>query len=316
MKTFTILASNGWALGICRQGVVPRLTPVVAAALLVGSGAFSVPSAAQANSPGDGNLLAQMPMPPLPVSDTYANAPQMAAGGQQYLVYVNGASDLLLNQVRLVEPQAFRTFHEGQSVIQVGRFNQYQNAQMQVSSLTNQGISAAIAQVDAATAMGTTAFIPPSTPSGGAVSPPTTYSAEGSLPPLPVVAVPQGSTPAVPAAANGSVEFGQPPANLNGAYTPPPPAQMAAPTVAATPVATVVPAAPYYVVIPGRLEDLPSISSRVIQLGAPPDRVQQRQSPHGPHVAIGPFQDRGLAQQWNGYFRGEGFNASRVFFDR
>jgi len=38
--------------------------------------------------------------------------------GQQYVVFVNGGSDLLLEQVRMVEPTAFRTNHQGQTVIQ------------------------------------------------------------------------------------------------------------------------------------------------------------------------------------------------------
>jgi hypothetical protein len=74
--------------------------------------------------------------------------------------------------------------------------------------------------------------------------------------------------------------------------------------------------APYYVVIPTDASNLGTLSSRVIQLGTPADRVQQRTEPRGPHVAIGPFADRGLANRWNDFYREAGLGNSRVFFER
>jgi hypothetical protein len=51
-------------------------------------------------------------------------------------------------------------------------------------------------------------------------------------------------------------------------------------------------------------------------LGTPADRVQMRTAPRGPHVAVGPFADRGLANQWSNFYRDAGLSSSRVFFQR
>ncbi len=69
----------------------------------------------------------------------------------------------------------------------------------------------------------------------------------------------------------------------------------------------------YYVVVPGG--DVQDIATRMTRLGAPAASVQIRQQPRGPHVALGPFSDRRLANQWNAYFRGNGLDA-RVYYGR
>jgi len=69
----------------------------------------------------------------------------------------------------------------------------------------------------------------------------------------------------------------------------------------------------YYVIVPGG--DLQDIAKKMVQLGAPAASVQLRQQPRGPHVALGPFQDRRLANQWNTFLRGKGFDA-RVYYGR
>ncbi|NEP10061.1 MAG: hypothetical protein F6K14_07555 [Symploca sp. SIO2C1] len=71
----------------------------------------------------------------------------------------------------------------------------------------------------------------------------------------------------------------------------------------------------YLVVIPGAQIDLPNIAAQVVQLGAAPNGVRQRTAPRGPHVAIGPFDNRGLAEQWSNYLKSHGMSA-RVFFGR
>ncbi len=69
----------------------------------------------------------------------------------------------------------------------------------------------------------------------------------------------------------------------------------------------------YFVVIPASPGDLPAIAQRVRQLGVSDVNVFQRDAPRGPHVAIGPFQQRSLAEQWNTYFKRAGFDA-RVYY--
>jgi hypothetical protein len=246
--------------------------------------------------------------------------------GQQYVVFVSGNSDMLLDQVRLVEPTAFRTNHQGQTVIQAGRFNSPQNANERLNQLSSQGIGATVAEVPAAfpyyaqTPMSSTNVyaangeLPP-IPTGSVSGSTTVTPAEPvpSLPALPETAAPGNNSVAPP---QGGVEFGQeltysvpPNPSAYPVNTTPPGAAAAAPPGGARV------SAPYYVIIPTAENELPEVSTQVIQLGTPADRVQQRLSPRGPHVAVGPFEDRGLAFEWNRFYRDAGIANSRVYYD-
>ncbi|KAM3102218.1 SPOR domain-containing protein [Phormidesmis sp. 146-12] len=68
-----------------------------------------------------------------------------AANLNQYRVFVNGDSPLLLQEVKRVEPGAFVQRLDGRRVIQVGVFRTEANAQQQVAKLAVQGISSQIA---------------------------------------------------------------------------------------------------------------------------------------------------------------------------
>ena len=236
----------------------------------------------------------------------------------------------------MVEPTAFRTSHEGQTVIQAGRFNSPENANERLNQLSMQGFSASVAELPVAFPYYAQTPIQSSN----------VYAANGELPPIPTGATsqnpqgivdPQGgaslpavpSTPVVPSgsaselpavpstfADQGSVEFGQ---ELTYSVPPNPssyPVDTTPPgTAAAIPQGSARVNAPYYVVIPAPERDLPEISAQIIQLGTPADRVQQRLTPRGPHVAIGPFEDRGLAYQWERFYREAGISNSRVYYD-
>lgn len=257
-------------------------------------------------------------VPPLPagaVPVPGAALPQpVPSSGQQYLIYVNDTSEATLAQVRQVEPTAFRTSFQGRSVIQAGRFSMTGNAQQRITDLGALGVRAEMAQVAAAVPYY----------SQTAALPNNVYASNGDLPPLPDAAFPQAPVAAVPVPAlppgvaqvpptPGNVEFGQ---ELNsGVPTAPPAGAIVAPPTAAPPM-TESANAPYYVVIPTDASNLGTLSSQVIQLGTPPDRVQQRTEPRGPHVAVGPFADRGLANRWNDFYHQAGLGNSRVFFDR
>jgi hypothetical protein len=266
-------------------------------------------------------------VPPVPagaVPIPGAALPQTPASGQQYVIYVNDTSEATLNQVRLVEPTAFRTTFQGQSVIQAGRFNMSGNAQQRVTDLAALGVAAEMAQVAAAIPYyAQTAPLPSNV-----------YASTGNLPPLPDAALAQAPNsggvpvPTLPPAASqvppapGNVEFGQ---ELNygipnsapnsGIPVEPPGGAVMPPPTSAPPTASPA-SAPFYVVIPTASGDLGTVSNQVIQLGTPPDRVQQRTSPRGPHVAVGPFSDRGLANRWNSFYREAGLSNSRVFYER
>ncbi len=83
--------------------------------------------------------------PPLP-EETVFQAPQdlrqPTAG--RYLVYVNGDSPYLLQQVQTVEPDAFVQQYQGRQVIQVGLFSNEENARRQVDALREGGVMAEV----------------------------------------------------------------------------------------------------------------------------------------------------------------------------
>ncbi len=72
---------------------------------------------------------------------------QVSENVSQYLVYINGESDLLLEQVRKVEPEAFRTNLEGRTRIQAGVFDDRLLAERRVKALEREGIGAEIATI-------------------------------------------------------------------------------------------------------------------------------------------------------------------------
>ncbi len=69
----------------------------------------------------------------------------------------------------------------------------------------------------------------------------------------------------------------------------------------------------YFVVIPGHPRDLANIADQVVRLGVGRNAVNQRALPRGPHIAVGPFDERGEAERWSSYLRSVGMDA-RVYF--
>ena len=69
----------------------------------------------------------------------------------------------------------------------------------------------------------------------------------------------------------------------------------------------------YFVIIPGGSEKLPDIAAKVEAMGIRQSAINQRNSPRGAHVAVGPFESRGEAERWSSYLRSLGMDA-RVYF--
>lgn len=253
--------------------------------------ALNVSSLAQArstNALGDNELAQALPTP---IPPTAASNP--TAGEAQYLVIVTGSSDQLLAEVRQIEPTAFVNFIEGASVIQAGRFGAYQNAQNRTRELANLGIGAQIKPATPALPMAASPVGTATVMSENGGETPT-----GDLPPIPIAATP-----------SSAVEFGQAP--------PFPTAATSATSIPATPPALAVTpgrASGYYVVVPSRAVNLAAVADQMVGLGAAPDLVQTRQAPRGPHVAIGPYDNRDIAGEWSNYLREAGFDA-RVYFE-
>ncbi|MBG1272021.1 hypothetical protein F8S12_39420 [Nostoc sp. WHI] len=79
----------------------------------------------------------------------------------------------------------------------------------------------------------------------------------------------------------------------------------------------------YYVAIPTTPEQLPAIAAQVRQNLARYSQdlgrsggVLERKQPRGPHVAVGPFSERFLAEEWNKYLRNIGYGNARVYYGK
>lgn len=254
----------------------------------------------------DSKLIAQAlptPLPPLPTNG--GTAPTTT--GEQYLVLVNGNSDSLLQQVRQVEPGAFVNYVEGRSVIQAGRFSSFQNAQVRADELANFGIGAEVQTTDY---------------SGAPIA--VTPDYDLAFPAPAQTALPNSPTGGV-AATPAAIEFGQAApfqtaVPTTAAAFPPAPPTSTYPSSGAPPLnapAIVNESLPsgYYVVVPGGVSELQSIVNRVVALGAPSSLVRARTAPRGPHVAVGPYNDHGIAQEWTNYLRDSGVAGARVHFE-
>ena len=75
----------------------------------------------------------------------------------------------------------------------------------------------------------------------------------------------------------------------------------------------------YYVAIPSKRDKLFQIENQIRQnMGRylQYNQVIRRNSPRGPHVAVGPFGDRSQAQEWKKYLRSLGLKNARVYYGK
>jgi hypothetical protein len=72
----------------------------------------------------------------------------------------------------------------------------------------------------------------------------------------------------------------------------------------------------YYVTIPAPSQQLNAIANQIRQNTGRYEIVLERQQPRGSHVAVGPFNKRTDAEQWNTYLRKLGFGNARVYYGR
>lgn len=221
-----------------------------------------------------------------PRQDESSRRDANAATSEGYIVYVNGDSPLLLDQVRRVESNAFLQNYEGKQVIQAGLFGEEASAQWRVQQLEAQGIGAEVAPVSRdAMPRNQTTLRNQTSP---ALAAPQT--------------VPSARTDRTTQAAVPQVEFGQSVSPYSTAQS----TQRAR-------------RRSYYVVIPGSASRLPDIEDLIATLGSglavSEDAVQPRTAPLGNHVRVGPFVDRGAASRWSRFFRDFGMDA-RVYYGR
>lgn len=72
----------------------------------------------------------------------------------------------------------------------------------------------------------------------------------------------------------------------------------------------------YYVVIPGNSEELFRYINEIRRYVGPNAYVDIRNEPRGPHVAVGPFTRRWLAEEWNSRLQDRGFSNARVYYGK
>ena len=236
------------------------------------------------------------PIPNLQVPDEtdlpQGSGPQEEAGNI-YMVYINGDSPLLLEQVQQVEPTARIQSLEGQQVILAGLFDRSSSANEQIERLEQRGIDANVVSVSSV-------VLSPSAPPTRSTSGTSTQPPRASLDDLP---------PADPVSTV-----------TRSTSRPRPSVSVAPPSVSSPGPSTTVTNAPrrdnaYYVVIPGDEDELGAMWEQVVLLGAAPNAVEQRDRPLGPHLLVGPFMDQDAATRWNRFFQDFGMDA-RVYYKR
>lgn len=70
----------------------------------------------------------------------------------------------------------------------------------------------------------------------------------------------------------------------------------------------------YFVIVPAPDREHYAIIDVLVALGAPQYAVQSRQAPIGPHVAFGPFSNRGSAETWNFFIKTRARVDARVWY--
>lgn len=84
-----------------------------------------------------------------PRLDNFSPSPSIEeTTSKLYLVYIPGDNQRILERVRLVEPEAFRSNYRGRRVIQAGVFSIRSNAQRRARELERDGVRAAIATLE------------------------------------------------------------------------------------------------------------------------------------------------------------------------
>jgi hypothetical protein len=242
--------------------------------------------------------------------------PDQVGGDRQYLVMIDGDSPRLLKQVQRVASSASVQDYQGQRMI-VAAFDNSDRAQRQVQMLASRGIGARLIPADQVAATPTDPTVPvqrSATPMAVAPDlPPADLMPNSATPTVQVPSqVPnQAPSQALRTAPNGApreVNFGgQSPSD----QFPSPPSFPAPANTTRSTSPSDSPGRDYYVVVPGKQNELEAISNQIIRLGDGFGIAQlvQQSDTRGTHVQVGPFSDRQAANRWNHYFRDFGIDA-------
>ncbi len=72
----------------------------------------------------------------------------------------------------------------------------------------------------------------------------------------------------------------------------------------------------YFILIPSQQNQLTSLAENIIALGVPSESIQMQQAASNPFVAVGPFANQQLAQQWESYLKNAGLPRATIYFGR
>lgn len=92
-------------------------------------------------------------------------------------------------------------------------------------------------------------------------------------------------------------------------------AELAANTVPNSAPSSPVATSRYIVVIPGNQNELPGLADRVIRMGIRQEAIQEKSTPLGPHLEIGPFAQHSDAKKISQFLNGGGLD-SQVYYNR
>ncbi|MEM9923227.1 MAG: SPOR domain-containing protein [Cyanobacteria bacterium P01_D01_bin.50] len=175
---------------------------------------------------------------------------------ESYLVIVDNNDSRLLQQVRLVEPDAFSSNYKGRSVIQAGVFRGLDNAEERIRQLLSYGVSSRVYSQN----------------TGREII--NSYGSNNFN---------SGSSSNSNARNNNRRQRTK--------Y--------------------------YYVAIPENRDKLLAIENQIRQSAVGSSvGITVKNSPRGPHVAVGPFGGRSQAEQWNYYLRSLGLKNARVYYGK
>ncbi len=272
-------------------------------------------------------LPQSQPVQPQGIAAPAASVSDQAGGDRQYLVMIEGDSPRLLKQVQRVASSASVQDYQGQRMI-VAAFEDSDRAQRQVQILASRGIGARMIRADqvVSAARPSDLSATPTDPTVPVQRSAMPMAVAPDLPPadlmpnsaVPTVQVPsqvpsqapsQVPSQALRAAPNGApreVNFG---GQVDQFPSPPSFPAPADATRSASPSDSS--GRSYYVVVPGKQEELEAISNQIIRLGDGFGIAQlvQQSSTRGTHLQVGPFSDRQAANRWNHYFRDFGIDA-------
>ncbi|MBD2041658.1 hypothetical protein [Microcoleus sp. FACHB-672] len=219
---------------------------------------------------------------------------------RQYLVYVKGESDQMLEQVRRVAPEAYIDQFKGRKVINAGTFYDRELAKRREQEIESLYIRAEVARIEGRYNPSRAAgYSTGSSRIGGRYSPSTaTYSTNSS----------RIGGRYNPSTATYSTNLSR----IGGRYNPSTATYSTRPSVVSRGITD----NDYFVVIPASAQDLTAIAEQVRLLGAPAEGVEDRDQPRGYHIAVGPFSDRSTAERWNRYLTDLGLGNARVYYGR